>query len=83
MTAGNNPAGRVDTHVGRRLCIQRMSRSLTREQLAARLKLPSSIIVQRYENGIDRISASKLYEISKILDVPVAYFFEGYGQDQT
>jgi transcriptional regulator with XRE-family HTH domain len=35
--------------------------------------------VQKYERGSNRISASKLYEISRALKAPVAYFFEGYG----
>ncbi|WP_411267538.1 helix-turn-helix domain-containing protein [Asticcacaulis sp. 201] len=38
--------------------------------------------VQKYERGSNRISASKLYEISKALKAPVAYFFEGYGENE-
>ena len=39
-------------------------------------------MIQRYENGLERISASRLYEIGKILDVPVAYFFDGYAESE-
>jgi transcriptional regulator with XRE-family HTH domain len=36
--------------------------------------------VQKYERGANRVSASRLYQFSKILDVPVSYFFERYGE---
>ena len=38
--------------------------------------------VQKYERGSNRISASKLYEISRALKAPVSYFFEGYGESE-
>lgn len=38
--------------------------------------------MQKYERGSNRISASKLYEIAKALKAPVAYFFEGYGENE-
>ncbi len=38
--------------------------------------------VQKYERGSNRISASKLYEISRALKAPVSYFFDGYGESE-
>ena len=37
--------------------------------------------IQKYETGMNRVSASRLYDISTALDVPVSFFFEGVGQD--
>jgi transcriptional regulator with XRE-family HTH domain len=38
--------------------------------------------VQKYERGMNRISASKLFEISRVLKAPVAYFFAGFGEEE-
>ncbi len=46
--------------------------------MAAKLNLTFQQI-QKYERGLNRISASKLWETAKALDVPVAWFFEGYA----
>ncbi len=75
--AWNKGVHPIDTHVGRQLCVQRLSVSLSREQLAAKVNLTPSII-QRYENGVERISAATLYLLSRALNVPVSYFFDGF-----
>ena len=65
----------VDVHVGRRLCERRVLMGLSQEQLGERVGLTFQQI-QKYERGTNRISASKLWQFSRILDVPVPWFFE-------
>ncbi|MFY0682594.1 MAG: helix-turn-helix transcriptional regulator [Thalassovita sp.] len=66
----------VDTHVGKKLRNLRVLRGLTQTDVAKSINI-SFQQIQKYELGRNRISASKLYEIAKILDVNPAYFFEG------
>jgi transcriptional regulator with XRE-family HTH domain len=73
----------VDTHVGMRLRLRRLELKLSQKQLGEALDL-SFQQVQKYEKGNNRISASKLFEIAGILEVPTLYFFEGLctGSDE-
>ena len=66
----------VDIYVGTRLRSLRAMRRVSQTDIAEKLGL-SFQQVQKYENGTNRISASKLYSISKILNVQPNYFFEG------
>lgn len=66
----------VDVHVGKKLKTLRILRGMTQTDVAVGLDI-SFQQVQKYELGRNRISASKLFELSGILDVPPAYFFEG------
>ena len=75
---GPNP---VDLHVGARVRMRRKFLGMSQEGLAETIALTFQQ-VQKYERGSNRISASKLYEISKALKAPVAYFFEGYGENE-
>ena len=72
----------VDLHVGVRIRMRRKFLGLSQETLAEGLSLTFQQ-VQKYERGANRVSASKLYEVSKVLKAPVAYFFEGYGEGDT
>ena len=65
----------VDVHVGNRLRFRRTLLGLTQERLGDEVGLTFQQI-QKYERGANRIGASRLYQFSCILDVPVAYFFE-------
>ena len=65
----------VDIHVGQRMRLRRTMLGISQEKLGAALALTFQQ-VQKYERGANRISASRLHEISKILKVPVAFFFE-------
>ncbi len=65
----------VDVHVGIRLKQRRAMIGLTQERLGDKLGVTFQQ-VQKYEKGANRIGASRLQEIAKILDVPVSYFFE-------
>lgn len=66
----------VDVHVGRKLKQVRTMRRLSQTDVAKELDL-SFQQIQKYEIGSNRIAASRLYELSRILDVPTSYFFEG------
>ncbi|ASM73454.1 MULTISPECIES: helix-turn-helix domain-containing protein [Roseobacteraceae] len=68
----------VDIHVGRKLKQARTLRRMSQTDVARHLKL-SFQQIQKYEIGSNRIAASRLYDLSRILDVPTAYFFEGLG----
>lgn len=73
---GNTGPHPVDLHVGRRLRQRRTLLDLSQQALGAHLGL-SFQQVQKYEGGGNRISASRLYLLAQILNVPVGYFFEG------
>src|SRR5260221_2276033 len=66
----------TDKHVGSRVRMRRMMLSMSQEKLGGALGLTSQQ-VQKYEKGTNRIGASRLQQISQILQVPVAFFFEG------
>jgi transcriptional regulator with XRE-family HTH domain len=66
----------VDTHVGQRLKQLRILRGMTQTDVADGLNI-SFQQVQKYELGRNRISASKLFELSHILKVAPSYFFDG------
>ncbi len=65
----------VDIHVGNRVRQRRTLLGLSQEKLGEALNL-SFQQVQKYERGTNRISASRLYEMGRVLDVPVSFFFE-------
>lgn len=66
----------VDLYVGQRLRERRILLGISQEGLGHTIGLTFQQI-QKYERGTNRISASKLYLLSTVLEVPVAYFFEG------
>jgi transcriptional regulator with XRE-family HTH domain len=69
----------VDIHVGARVRSRRVELGMSQEKLAAELGLTFQQ-VQKYERAANRISASRLYWMSKVLDVDVPYFYEGFGE---
>ena len=71
----------IDQHVGERIRLRRTERGLTQEQLAAALEI-SYQQIQKYETGANRISAGRVFEIARTLEVTVGYFFEGLEGDQ-
>ena len=66
----------IDKHVGSRVRMRRMMLSMSQEKLGNSLGLTFQQ-VQKYEKGTNRIGASRLQQISQILEVPVSFFFEG------
>jgi transcriptional regulator with XRE-family HTH domain len=65
----------TDKHVGSRVRMRRMMLSMSQEKLGDALDLTFQQ-VQKYEKGTNRIGASRLQQISQILQVPVSFFFE-------
>ena len=72
MTANPNP---VDIHVGSRVRLRRTLLGMSQEKLGGALGLTFQQ-VQKYERGTNRIGSSRLYQLSRILDVPVSFFFD-------
>ncbi|WP_343717503.1 helix-turn-helix transcriptional regulator [Inquilinus sp.] len=66
----------VDVHVGTRLRQRRTLLGMSQEKLAAAFGV-SFQQIQKYERGANRVSASRLHQLTRILNVPVGYFFEG------
>ena len=66
----------IDKHVGARVRMRRMMVSMSQEKLGEHLGITFQQI-QKYEKGTNRIGASRLQQISTVLGVPVAFFFEG------
>lgn len=80
---GRTPEGEpnpVDVHVGNRIRIRRALLNLSQEKLAALLGLTFQQ-VQKYERGMNRVGASRLWDISKVLEVPVSFFYEDMDED--
>ena len=66
----------VDIHVGKRIRHRRSMVPMTQAQLADAVGIRFQQI-QKYEAGTNRVSASRLWEIARAMDVPVSYFFDG------
>ncbi len=67
----------IDIHVGQRVAARRRLLKLSQSDLATHVGYAYQQI-QKYEHGVNRVSASVLYEFSHALDVPVSFFFEGF-----
>jgi transcriptional regulator with XRE-family HTH domain len=65
----------ADIHVGKRLRLRRTILGLSQEAIGKAIGVTFQQ-VQKYERGVNRMGSSRLYEFSKILSVPVSYFFE-------
>ncbi len=68
----------VDVFVGQKLRSRRNLIGITQESLAEAAGITFQQ-VQKYEKGRNRLSASRLFQFSRVLDVPVSYFFEGFA----
>ena len=66
----------VDVHVGKRIRHRRWVIGMTQQQLAEQVGIKFQQI-QKYETGMNRVSASRLWDISETLGVPVSFFFDG------
>ena len=66
----------IDIHVGSRVRLRRMMLGMSQEKLGENLGITFQQI-QKYEKGTNRIGASRLQHIARVLSMPVAYFFEG------
>jgi transcriptional regulator with XRE-family HTH domain len=75
LDRGTRRPNPVDIHVGNRVRLQRMLIGISQEKLGERLGLTFQQ-VQKYEKGINRIGASRLFELSRVLGVPVQFFYD-------
>jgi transcriptional regulator with XRE-family HTH domain len=71
----DNEPNLIDVHVGKRIRLRRNILHVTQQQLAEMLGLTFQQ-VQKYEKGLNRVGASRLWDISRVLDVPMNFFFE-------
>ena len=65
----------IDVHVGARVKMRRTLLGMSQEKLGEAIGLTFQQ-VQKYERGLNRISASRLFDIGKVLEVPISFFFE-------
>lgn len=71
----------VDIHVGKRLRLRRTILGLSQEAIGNAIGVTFQQ-VQKYERGVNRMGSSRLFEFSKILSIPVSYFFEEMDKNQ-
>ena len=71
----------VDQHVGKRIRHRRWLVGMTQQQLADQVGIKFQQI-QKYETGANRVSASRLWDIAKSLQVDISFFFEGIEGDE-
>jgi transcriptional regulator with XRE-family HTH domain len=70
----------VDIHVGKRIRHRRWMNGTTQQQLAEKVGIKFQQI-QKYETGMNRVSASRLWDIAAALGVQISFFFEGLGTE--
>lgn len=75
MTKKKGRANSIDENVGVQLRQRRALLGMSQERLAEQVGITFQQI-QKYENGANRVSASRLYEFSQVLNIPVSFFFE-------
>ena len=79
MRVRKKQANPIDIQVGNRVRIRRMLIGMSQERMGDLLGLTFQQ-VQKYEKGVNRIGAGRLYEVARILNVPVNFFYEGVSE---
>lgn len=80
---GRSPDGKpnpVDVHVGSRIRLRRTLLGMSQTKLGEEIGLTFQQ-VQKYEKGSNRVSSSRMFELSRVLDVPISYFFDEMSGD--
>lgn len=80
---GRSPSGKpnpIDVHVGSRIRLRRTLLGMSQQKLGEAIGLTFQQ-VQKYERGTNRVGSSRMFELARVLDVPVSYFFEEMGSD--
>ena len=72
---GSRRPNPIDVHVGSRVRLQRMLRGISQERLGEQLGLTFQQI-QKYEKGVNRIGASRLFDLANVLGVPIQFFYD-------
>jgi transcriptional regulator with XRE-family HTH domain len=75
LPRGSRRANPMDVHVGTRVRLRRMLLGMSQEKLGEHLGLTFQQ-VQKYEKGVNRIGASRLFDMAKVLGVPVQFFYD-------
>ena len=70
----------LDVHIGMRVRQRRQLLGLTQQDVAEKINVRYQQI-QKYERGVNRISASTLHDIAEVLNIPVSFFYEEYDSD--
>ena len=73
--SGESRPSPIDVHVGSRIRLRRTLTGMSQERLGEALGLTFQQ-VQKYERGVNRVGASRLYDLSRVLDVPISFFFD-------
>ncbi|CCG40601.1 helix-turn-helix domain-containing protein [Magnetospirillum molischianum] len=80
---GRTPSGApnpIDVHVGARMRLRRTLLGLSQEKLGELIGLTFQQI-QKYERGANRVSCSRLFDLSRALEIPISYFFEDMTEE--
>lgn len=77
----SNKSHPADVYVGKRIKQLRWLKGMTQQQLAKQVGVKFQQ-VQKYETGANRVSASRLWQLSEALNAPVSFFFEGFPEDK-
>lgn len=80
---GRTPSGKpnpIDVHVGGRVRLRRTLLGMSQEKLGEAIGLTFQQ-VQKYERGANRVGASRLFDLSRVLDVPVSFFFDDMSDE--
>jgi transcriptional regulator with XRE-family HTH domain len=80
---GRTPSGKpnpIDAHVGARVRLRRTLLGMSQEKLGEAIGLTFQQ-VQKYERGANRVGASRLFDLSRVLDVPISFFFDDMSDD--
>ncbi len=72
----------IDAHVGARIRLRRTLMGMSQERLGEALGLTFQQI-QKYERGVNRVGASRLYDLAHVLDVPISFFFDDMPEPLT
>ncbi|HHI70808.1 MAG TPA: XRE family transcriptional regulator [Rhodobacteraceae bacterium] len=72
----------VDVHVGKRIRHRRWIVGMTQQQLAEKVGIKFQQI-QKYETGMNRVSASRLWDVARVLGVPISFFFDGIEENDS
>ena len=78
---GESRPSPIDVHVGSRIRLRRTLMGMSQERLGDALGLTFQQ-VQKYERGVNRVGASRLYDLSRVLDVPIAFFFDDMPENR-
>jgi transcriptional regulator with XRE-family HTH domain len=78
---GESRPSPIDVHVGSRIRLRRTLMGMSQERLGDSLGLTFQQ-VQKYERGVNRVGASRLYDLSRVLDVPIAFFFDDMPENR-